>query len=103
MKIQTKLEGNQVVVGLEGDLIGDQNGVEFLEAVQSDITKGYLEVIIDFSGVRYMNSTGLGVLITLFAKIKREEGSLKIIGVSKQIVRLFEITQLNKVFEIESK
>lgn len=103
MKIQTKLEDNKVIVSLDGDLIGDQNGVEFLEVVEAEIAKGHHDVVVDFSEVRYMNSTGLGVLITLFAKIKSEEGSLKIIGASEQIVRLFEITQLDKVFEIESK
>ncbi len=103
MEIQTKLEEGKLIVSLSGDLIGDQNGVQFLEVVQDQLTKGNFHIVVDFSNVRYMNSTGLGALITLFAKIKREEGSLKIIGASEQIIRLFQITQLDKVFEVESK
>ena len=103
MKVQTKIVDNHVNVAIEGDLIGDQNGVELLNVVEAEIAKGYSNIIVDFSEVRYMNSTGLGVLITLFAKVKREQGSLKVIGATEQIVRLFKITQLDKIFEIESK
>lgn len=103
MKVQTKIVDEKLVVEVEGDLIGDQNGIDLLKVVEEEIAKGYCNVLVDFSAVRYMNSTGLGVLITLYAKIKREGGSLKVIGASEQIVRLFQITQLDQVFEIESK
>ncbi len=103
MKVETNIQGNKVTVSLEGDLIGDQHGIELLTIINNLLDKNFLDLEIDFSDLRYMNSTGLGVLITLYTKVKRVKGSLKLININEQIVRLFEITQLDKIFEIQAK
>lgn len=57
--------------------------------------------VIDLAGVDYIDSTGLGVFIGFYKELNAQNGTLKIIGLNARLNRLFEITGLNKVMEIE--
>lgn len=70
-----------------------------LEAVK--ITEG-LEIYIDLSKVQYMDSTGLGIFVAFYKRAIRENGKVKLIGLSKRLQRLFEITGLSELMDIET-
>lgn len=59
-----------------------------------------MSCVVDLEQVRYMNSSGIGVLITLLTKIKNNKGKMVLVNPSEQIVKLLEITKLNTVFTI---
>lgn len=69
-----------------------------LEAVK--ITEG-LEIYLDLSKVRYMDSTGLGIFVAFYKRALREKGKVKLIGLSNRLQRLFEITGLSELMDIE--
>lgn len=71
---------------------------EKLETVANE-PKG--KSILDFSEVDYMDSTGLGVFVAFYKKVKAANGTVKIVGMNKRLKRLFEITGLDDIVEIE--
>lgn len=60
-------------------------------------------MLINLEDVVYMDSTGLGVFVGVFKKIRSNRGELKMIGLSARLKRLFEITGLADIMEINSK
>jgi anti-sigma B factor antagonist len=60
-------------------------------------------ITVDFTNVSYMDSTGLGVFIALLKSIKKTEGSLKFVGVSDRLKRLFDITGLTDILNLNSE
>lgn len=72
--------------------------------VQSQIMDNYdgrEDMILDFGGVTFMDSTGLGILISILKDIEDDGKKIKIQNVSKRIKKVFVITELNKVFGID--
>jgi anti-sigma B factor antagonist len=59
-------------------------------------------VTVELSGINYMDSTGLGVFIGALKSVKKHNGSLKLVGLNERIERLFAITGLHEVIEIEA-
>ncbi|EON71090.1 STAS domain-containing protein [Lysinibacillus sphaericus] len=72
---------------------------EKLEAVK--ITEG-LEIQLDLSKVNYMDSTGLGIFVAFYKRATREDGKVKLVGLSSRLQRLFEITGLSELMDIET-
>lgn len=62
-----------------------------------------LNLIVDMTKVVYMDSTGLGVFIGAFKSSHQHKSSLKLIGVTEKIDRLFQITGLSEIIDIETK
>ena len=70
------------------------------EHVATAIAEGAKHVAMNLSGVEYLDSTGLGVLIGALKNLKERNGSLILIGPSRRISRIFEITGLHKIFTV---
>jgi len=58
-------------------------------------------IIIDATDLQYIDSTGLGVLVSSLKKVQEDDGCIKIIGLKKHIYKIFALTSLDKIFEIE--
>ena len=61
---------------------------------------GRRKIVLDFSNVEYLSSAALGKLITMHKKVKDVSGVLKLCNIRKDILEVFTITKLNKVFDI---
>ena len=72
---------------------------EELEAIH---IKENLLVVLDLSKVTYIDSTGLGVFIAFYKKVMKENGKFKLVRLSSRLLRLFEITGLSKLMDIET-
>jgi anti-sigma B factor antagonist len=64
------------------------------------LENGSLHLIMDFSDVAFLDSTGLGVLVGMFHRLRSRQGSMVIAGPSERVRRVFHITQLTKIFTI---
>lgn len=62
--------------------------------------QGTKHVVIDLSKVEYLDSTGLGVLIGGLKRLREAGGNMALVGPGMRIQRIFEITGLNKIFDI---
>ncbi|MCP4138343.1 MAG: STAS domain-containing protein [bacterium] len=96
-------EDNYEMIVLEGRI--DQEGSEELEAeLQKCLDDNKLHICIDMINVKHICSSALGVLVAIKRKIKDNEGDIKLIVVNDNLMKLFQTTMLDKVFEIfESK
>ena len=97
--MKRKSTDNVEILILEGRI--DQEGSEELEAVLQDcLNKGRRNILIDMMDVKHICSSALGVLVAIKRKIKDQEGDIKLVVVNESLLRLFETTMLDKVFEI---
>ncbi|MBI2091375.1 MAG: STAS domain-containing protein [Deltaproteobacteria bacterium] len=62
--------------------------------------KGCRKFIVDVSSVSFIDSMGLGAMISLLRKTREKGGDVKLCGINKEIKEIFEITRLNKLFEV---
>lgn len=99
MKIKTYEKYNAVVVELKGDVMGGDDTKEFNQLLHKLIDEGKKNVIVDLSGVKFMNSSGLGMLISGLTTMKKENGNLKLANVGDKIESLLIITKLITIFE----
>jgi anti-sigma B factor antagonist len=72
-------------------------GTELFGLVEHDNRKSLL---LNFSGVEFLSSAALGKLITLDRKVKSHKGRMKMSGIRPEILEVFQITKLNKIFDI---
>jgi anti-sigma B factor antagonist len=72
-------------------------GLELFALVEQDNRKS---IVLNFSNVEFLSSAALGKLITLDRKVKSAKGRLKMSNVRPEIFEVFQITKLNKVFDI---
>ena len=103
MDLKTEIRNNTLILRLSGDLIGEDNGLGVLEAVAEAITKGIVTCIIDISGLRYINSSGIGVLITVLTKFRNKGGEVYLMKPSESVQKLLVITKLNAIFHVIQK
>ena len=85
---------------MEGDLIGDEVGPRLAEMVSDSVEEGIKILVIDLEKVRYINSSGLGLLITLLTKMRNAGGELYLTAPSEHVKKLLIITKLNGIFKI---
>ncbi len=100
MEHQSVIRDNILIISLKGDLIGENNGPELVKIVNDAIHDKVLNCAVNLSEIRYMNSSGIGVLITLLTKFRNHEGEMILINPSETIRKLLVITKLNKIFTI---
>lgn len=99
MDIQVKFD-NQILVSLDGDL--DLNSVNsFKNALDEAIGEHKADVSIDCGELRYIDSTGLGVLVSILKKVKEYGGTMRITKLKPYLFKIFDVTGLTNVFEIE--
>jgi anti-sigma B factor antagonist len=99
MRVQDELRGDIVIITLKGDMMGEPDTGTFREKISELLEKGMKKIILDLSGVKWMNSLGLGALISTFTSVKNHGGEMVIANVTKKVESLFMITQLIKVFK----
>ncbi len=97
--MKRKTSDNIEIISFEGRI--DQDGSEELEMVLQDcLDNKKHNICIDLSDVKHICSSALGVLVAVKRKIKDNEGDIKLVIVNDNLLRLFETTMLDKVFEI---
>ena len=99
LKVHAKKLNAVKVLSLEGQII---NGDTELLRRAAKSTSGTSDIILDFSNVSIVDAHGLGVLLQLREQTLAKGIRFKLINVSKSLSRIFEITRLNTVFEINS-
>lgn len=96
-KIEPK--GNMMVCRLDGEV--DVNSSPDLKKVFDKlIAKKTAKIVIDFSRVTYVDSSGLATLVEIFKNMKSYGGRMRLSGLASKIKSIFEITKLDKLFEI---
>lgn len=97
MTINKISEGSKLTIVIEGRL--DTNSSPKLEAELRQSVSGVTELVFDFSGVEYISSAGLRVLLAA-QKVMNRQGSMRLVGVSAEVMEVFEITGFADILTI---
>src|SRR5437016_564653 len=95
----TKDKRGVVVVGVDGQLIVG-NRQDMKQKVLDSLDGGARKFVIDFTRTGYIDSSGLGVLVSLSKKIREQGGDLRLAGLNEDLQTLFELTKLDTLFAI---
>ncbi|MDD5020316.1 MAG: STAS domain-containing protein [Candidatus Omnitrophica bacterium] len=99
MKTREEKKADALLCVIEGEV--DINTSVHLRKVFDDLIKrNEKKVLVEFSGVEYIDSSGLATLIEMFQRLKKIGGKLRFSGMSQKVKNAFEITKLHKLFEI---
>jgi len=98
MKFEDSLDGNIVTIDVSGKIMGGEETTMFHGKIHEYIQLNKKNIIIDLSKVDWMNSVGLGMLISALTTVKNAGGRLVLANISK-IESILTITRLISVFE----
>jgi anti-sigma B factor antagonist len=89
-----KASEKAVVIDVEGELTAFAEGV-LMDAYNQASAEGARAIVLNFEGLEYMNSSGIGLLVTLLIRINREKQRLLTYGLSEHYRSIFQITRLD--------
>ena len=99
MGFQVSQSGGITLVEVEGQLIVG-NRQELKQQVLERLEAGDRKFVIDFTNTGYIDSSGLGVLVSLSKKIREQGGELRLANLNEDLRTLFELTKLDTLFNI---
>jgi anti-sigma B factor antagonist len=95
----SKHRSGVLVVEVEGQLIVG-NRQELKATIQTALDNGERKLLIDFAKTGYIDSSGLGALVSISKKVREQGGELRLSGLNEDLRSLFELTKLDTLFAI---
>jgi len=102
LKVETRSPREGVAVIMLGGEVDVYTSPRLKQEMVDLLNQGQVHLIVDLNGVEYLDSTGLGVLIGGLKRARERDGDLRLICENMRILRIFEITGLTKIFEIDN-
>ena len=99
MQIKEKIDNNVAILTLKGDILGEPETTELKEKIHSLVGDNVKHIVMDIGAVGFLNSSGLGTLISALTTMRNAGGDLRLARVGEKVQNLFVITQLVKVFD----
>ena len=96
-----KLNGEHSCVDIHGEVNAFAENA-LMDAYAQATSGGARTIILNFSGLEYMNSSGIGLLVTLLIRANRQKHQLLAVGLSEHYRQIFELTRLNEAIGIYS-
>ncbi|WP_396218828.1 STAS domain-containing protein [Gemmatimonas sp.] len=88
-----------LMVDVEGQLVVT-NRQDFKQAILDEVELGARTVVIDFTQSGYIDSSGLGALVSLSKRVRDAGGDVRLTGLNEDLRRLFELTRLDQLFPL---
>ncbi len=101
LNIRSEQEGSVCSVVLEGE-VDVYTAPRLKEELVSLIESGCTNIIVDLEGVGFIDSSGLGVLVSALRRARERDGVVRIVCTRENVLKIFRITGLDKVFPIFS-
>lgn len=102
MKLSVRKTDTVAILDVSGKLMGGPDADVFKETIRNLLDEGFKNVVVNMSQVPFINSTGLGILISAYTTLRKEDGILKLANVTERIDSLLMITKLGTIFETYS-
>jgi len=101
MNITIRKQNDVTILCPEGKITLGDGDQELGEAVRQALEEGARKMIINFTKVTYLDSSGVGELVGCYTSIKNRGGELRICGMNNRIFGLIKMTSLHSVFEVK--
>lgn len=104
MEFTSETQNQTLILFLKGNLIGNDKEIELMNLIEENLDNDIILCAIDISELKFINSTGIGLLISILTKFRNKSGEVFLIKPSEQVKKLLIITKLYAIFNIvESK
>ena len=100
MELAVREDGRVTIVSVSGDLVAGDSEVVFKKTVSRLLEEGKVDLLVDCTALRFVDSTGLGALVRALTTSQNEGGQTKLLGVGANLRKLLELTKLDSVFEM---
>jgi len=102
IKTSTRLVDGVTVVDLSGRITLGEGSSTLRETVRDLISKGQKSILLNLGDVTYIDSSGIGELVSSFTSVSNQGGKLKLLNLQKKVHDLLQITKLYTVFEVHT-
>lgn len=100
MNIMTEKRADKTLLHIQEERIDAHNSSNLKDYILRLLDSGDTRLIVDLSDVRFIDSSGLGALLSGFKNAGLRQGSLTLAGLQPRVQSMFELTRLHRVFEI---
>ena len=101
MKASNRQVNGVTVVDMSGRITLGEGSVVLRETVKDLLAKGHKKILLNLGDVSYIDSSGIGEMVSAFTSVRREGGELKLLKLTKKVHDLLQITKLYTVFDIK--
>ena len=101
MKYTTRESGGVTIVDLSGKITMGAGSGTLRDAVRDIVAKGSKKIVLNLGDVNYIDSAGLGELVSAYTAVKNAGGELKLLNLTKKVRDLLVITKLVTVFDVK--
>jgi anti-sigma B factor antagonist len=95
--------GNATVMDLSGRITLGEGSAKLREMVRDLLSRGHKNIVLNLGDVTYIDSSGIGELVSGFTTVKGQGGELKLLHLTKKVHDLLQITKLYTVFDVHTE
>ncbi|GAA3762662.1 STAS domain-containing protein [Terriglobus aquaticus] len=101
MKVSTRQVDGVTILDLSGRITLGEGSVTLRDAIRDLVNKGEKHILVNLGDVSYLDSSGLGELVSAYTSVKNAGGELKLLNLTKKVHDLLQITKLYTVFDVK--
>src|SRR6195952_6099574 len=101
LKFTTRQVDGVTILDLSGKITLGEGSVTLRDAVRDVLSKGQNKILLNLADVNYIDSSGIGELVSAFTTVKNSGGELKLLQLTKKVKDLLQITKLYTVFDVK--
>jgi len=101
MKTNNRQMDGVTIVDMSGRITLGEGSVILRDTIRDLVGKGQKKILLNLGDVTYIDSSGIGELVSAFTAVRREGGELKLLNLTKKVHDLLQITKLYTVFDIK--
>ena len=100
MTTTTRQAGSVTIVDISGRIVLGEESAALRELVCNLLDKGHRQILLNLGDVHYIDSAGLGSLVSAFTSVRKQNGELKLLNLTNKVHDVMQITKLYTVFDI---
>jgi anti-sigma B factor antagonist len=101
MKVNTRQVDGVTILDLSGRITLGEGSVQLRDAVRDLLAKGSKLILLNLADVNYIDSSGIGELVSAYTTVRNQGGELKLLNLTKKVHDLLQITKLYTVFDVK--
>ncbi len=101
IKASNRKVNGVTIVDMSGRITLGEGSVILREAVKDLLAKGQKKILLNLGNVSYIDSSGIGELVSAFTSVRNQGGELKLLNLTKKVHDLLQITKLYTVFDVK--
>ena len=101
VKISTRQVDGVTILDMSGRITLGEGSVQLRDAVRDLLVKGQKHILLNLGDVTYIDSSGIGELVSAFTTAKNQGGELKLLNLTRKVHDLLQITKLYTVFDVK--